>query len=331
MDYVNEVPSTATQEPDPLASPHDETDPVNVWLVGQSVSASQRRNRYTTESFCHPAKMLPELARRIIQTYSDVDELVVDLMSGIGTSGIEALWLDRKYIGVEVEREYVQLQQNNLDLAQAQGSPGREAQVVCGDARQDLMIREAALVTFSPPYQDAIHDQGDELGRIQRKIASGEASPELVRRFQNWNDSRETARAGTRPSGYSPNPHNLGHLQGPRYWASMREVYNESFRSLRPGGYLVVVTKDQRDRKTGELTNLYGETVAVCREVGFMLFQHITAILCKIDETTGDITPRTSHWQRMAVRKAAEKRKIVLLNQFEDVIVFRKPTLDTGE
>lgn len=41
--------------------------PINVWLVGQQASPSQRRNRYVQELFSHPAMMLPELARQIIE------------------------------------------------------------------------------------------------------------------------------------------------------------------------------------------------------------------------------------------------------------------------
>lgn len=308
----------------PKPASADERD-VNVWLVGQEVSATQRRGRYVPESFVHPAKMLPELARKLILTYSQAGDLVVDLMSGIGTTGVEALRLGRRYIGVEIERRYAELQERNLAFAREQPEASPAAQIHCGDAREDRAFQGAALVAFSPPYQDAIHNQGDELGRIQRKIQSGQASPELRRRFGQWQHNREQAQAGTRPNGYSPDPGNLGHYKGDRYWDAMREVYRRAWEALKPGGYLAVVTKDQRDRKTGELTNLYGGTVAVCREVGFTLHQHIVAVLCRIDLETGVVTPRTSHWQRMAVRKAPEKGTLVLLGQFEDVAVFRKP------
>jgi len=103
-----EVPSTADARVVP---------DMNVWLVGQQASPTQRRGRYTPESFGHPAKMLPELARRIIQTYSKESSLVVDLMSGIGTTGVEAVWLGRRYVGVEIESAYFNIQQANLELA----------------------------------------------------------------------------------------------------------------------------------------------------------------------------------------------------------------------
>jgi DNA modification methylase len=295
----------------------------NVWLVGQQVSASQRRNRYTPDSFSHPAKMLPELARKIIQTYSREGDCVLDPMSGIGTTGVEAMWLRRRYFGIEVEPQYASMQKRNLQLAQSQGA-GSDWAVRCADARRLRDQPAVDLITFSPPYQDAIHSQGNELARIKRKIARGDATEQLIRRFGNWNDRSEQALAGTRSNGYSTNGTNIGHQQGAKYWNSMSEIYSCAYDRLRPGGYLAVVTKDQRDRKTGELTNLYGHTVSVCRDVGFHLHQHVIAILCKIDER-GHITHRTSHWQRMAAKKSRGTDRVILIGQFEDVAVFRKP------
>jgi len=297
---------------------------MNVWLVGQQVSPTQRRGRYAPESFGHPAKMLPELARRIIQTYSKESALVVDLMSGIGTTGVEAVWLGRRYVGVEIESAYFNIQQTNLELAESQGATG-EWSIHAGDAQDDFGISGADLITFSPPYQDAIHNQGDELARIGRKIASGSASDALIRRYSNWNHATEQAAAGTRSNGYSANTTNIGHQKGNTFRASMRNIYARAFDALKPGGYLAVVTKDQRDRKSGELTDIYGDTVAACKDTGFLLHQHVVAILCKIDEANGQVTHRTSHWQRMAVNKSVGTDRVVLLGQFEDVAVFRKP------
>lgn len=326
MDDSVHSPTFAERASDAEAAPLTErvAPDMNVWLVGQQASPTQRRGRYAPESFGHPAKMLPELARRIIETYSRPGAKVVDPMSGIGTTGVESLWLGREYVGIEVEKKFYDIQSTNLDLAQSQGASGSWSTHL-GDAQMDFGIRNADLVTFSPPYHDAIHNQGDELARIRRKIASGSASEALVRRFSNWNNENEQAAAGTRSAGYSANATNIGHQSGDAFRHSMDNIYERAFEALRPGGYLAVVTKDQRDRKTGELTDVYGDTVAAGKAVGFMLHQHVVAILCKIEETTGEVTHRTSHWQRMAVNKSRGTDRVVLLGQFEDVAVFRKP------
>jgi modification methylase len=315
--------------PSPASTDVSQELPINVWLVGQDASPTQRKGRYVPASYAHPAKMLPELARKLISTYTNEGDLVVDPMSGVGTTGVEAIWLGRQYVGLEVEPDYVALQTQNLALARSQAGAQGPARVVQADARAAFGVSDAAIVAFSPPYQDAIHPQYDELGRIERKIASGTASLELRRRYAGWDKDREQANAGMRPIGYSRDSHNVGHLEGAGYWQAMRAIYTQAFATLREGGYLAVVTKDQRVRKTGELTNLYADTVAVGKSVGFALHQHIVALLCRLDPVTGQITPRTSHWQRMAARQAPAKGKVVLVGQFEDVTVFRKPHATT--
>jgi DNA modification methylase len=47
--------------------------------------------------------MLPALGHRAIETYSERGDLVVDPMCGIGTTPVEAVALDRRAIGVELE------------------------------------------------------------------------------------------------------------------------------------------------------------------------------------------------------------------------------------
>ena len=56
--------------------------PPNVWLVGQRSLAVQRQGRYTPASAAgHPGKMLPDLARRLIESYTRPGEWIVDPMS----------------------------------------------------------------------------------------------------------------------------------------------------------------------------------------------------------------------------------------------------------
>ena len=76
--------------------------------------------------------MLPELARRVITTYSEPGDLVVDPMCGIGTTLVEAIHLDRNALGVELERRWASLATANLTHAREQGAPGRAA-VLEGD------------------------------------------------------------------------------------------------------------------------------------------------------------------------------------------------------
>lgn len=106
-------------------SSHKDADlPLAVWPCLQRTSQWQRHRRYLPESNEHPGKMLPALARRAIETYTDPGALVVDPMCGIGTTLVEAAHLDRRVVGVELEDRWSTLARANVAHAQAQGADG---------------------------------------------------------------------------------------------------------------------------------------------------------------------------------------------------------------
>ena len=88
--------------------------PLAVWPCAQTTAQRQRAGTYLPECREHPGKMLPDLARRIIRSYSRPGDLVVDPMCGIGTTLVEAVHQGRDAIGIEYEPTWA-------DLAQANG------------------------------------------------------------------------------------------------------------------------------------------------------------------------------------------------------------------
>ena len=177
----------------PAASPASVTRQIegpacNVWLCAQTPAQQQRQGRYTRDSNKHPAKMLPELARLIIATYSRPGDLVLDPMAGIGTTVVEAGHMGRRGFGVEYEPKFVELAQANLELARSQGAGGQML-VVQGDARQlSAVLANADLMAFSPPYGAAQTGggiarsgysgaQGDDPGLAQRAYKPDTAAP----------------------------------------------------------------------------------------------------------------------------------------------------------
>lgn len=57
----------------------------------------------------HPAQKPVELLRRIILASTNKDDLILDPFTGSSTTGIMALELGRKFIGIDLEREYLDL------------------------------------------------------------------------------------------------------------------------------------------------------------------------------------------------------------------------------
>ena len=100
--------------------------PLAVWPVAQASAQYQRAGRYHPASSAHPAKMLPELARRIVAEYSRPGDLVLDPMCGSGTTLVEAALLGRRAVGLELEERWAALARANVAhaLAPREGAPG---------------------------------------------------------------------------------------------------------------------------------------------------------------------------------------------------------------
>jgi hypothetical protein len=104
----------------------------------------------------------------------------------------------------------------------------------------------------------------------------------------------------------------------------MGAIYRACAAVLKPGGFLVLVTKDMRSR--GALRNLAGDTISLCEGAGLLYWQHAIALLATIRD--GELVPRPSFWQRMQIKRALERGERTHLVCHEDVLVFRKPAED---
>lgn len=304
-----------------MDTPHRKTAdlPLAVWPCAQKTSQWQRHGRYLPDSNRHPAKMLPALARRAIETYSDPGDLVVDPMCGIGTTLVEAAQLGRRAVGVELEPRWAKLAVANLDHVHGGGRARSLAKVIEGDARQlpRLLSTRAGrllngergkvariasgavdLILTSPPYACEIADVSTE------NLISGQGP---LRRVDTSN--------------YSADRRNLGHARGGAYLEAMTEIYAACAAVLKPGGFFVCVTKDLRS--DGALRNLSGETIALCEDAGLLYWQRIIGLLASIRD--GELVMRPSFWQMLYTRRRRALGDRTHVVAHEDVLVLRKP------
>lgn len=70
----------------------------------------------------HPAVFPLRLAQDHIRTWSREGDLVLDPFMGSGTTGIAAHNLDRRFIGIEINKEYYEIAKYRVGLEQAQMS-----------------------------------------------------------------------------------------------------------------------------------------------------------------------------------------------------------------
>ncbi len=280
--------------------------PLALWPVAQTSAQYQRAGHYLPECAQHPAKMLPELARRIVCEYSAEGALVVDPMAGIATTVAEAALLGRRAVGVEVEPRWAALAEANLDHLL---DPGRRhlAEVRVGDARRltDVagdLAGTVDLVCTSPPY-------ACDVGNMDKA---------------KWGAGGALCPTATR--NYSTDKDNLGHARGAAYEQAMAEVYAGCYRLLRPGGILVTVTK--RSRRGGRTLDLAGLTVRLAQEAGFAYLGHVVALHAAIRDSR--LVARGSFWQTTQIRKARARGEPAHLVVHEDCLAFRRPEVTDG-
>jgi modification methylase len=307
-----------------------------VWPCAQRTSQWQRHGRYTPDSNRHPAKMLPEIARRAISFYSEPGQTVLDPMCGIGTTLVEAVHLDRRALGVELDKRWAALAAANVGHARTQGAPGH-ALVLTDDARGlghgvlDGHAGKVSLILTSPPYGPAT--LGDPRGGKGMAIARACEGRRVTRADRTYAASRsKNCRYGDSAPCLARLPY--GDIAGATdeqpteeesYLAAMARIYSACARMLTPGGFLVLVTKNLRLR--GRLRNLAGDTVVLCQHAGLDYWQHVIALLAGI--RGGDLRARPSFWQLLHARNALVTGERTQLVCHEDVLVFRKPKQST--
>lgn len=120
---------------------------------------------YSENSIRHPAKMSVLLTRWILQRFTREGETVIDPMSGISTTLLEAVNMNRNCIAVEFEKKFVDWTNENIKLLNKNkplDSRG-EGIVLRGDSRNltDILNKQADKIVFSPPYcgSEAFQDQ----------------------------------------------------------------------------------------------------------------------------------------------------------------------------
>lgn len=63
----------------------------------------------------HPTQKPLDLLKRIVKASSNPNDLVLDPFLGSGTTGVAAIELGRKFIGIDIEKDYVELSKNRIN------------------------------------------------------------------------------------------------------------------------------------------------------------------------------------------------------------------------
>lgn len=315
-----------------------------IWQFPKMSPRKQREGFYCEESMSHPAKMPTYLAQAIIDSYTKKGDLILDPMTGIGTTVIEAIKLGRNAIGIEYEKRFMDMSNKNLILTKEKlGNNAGTGLFIKGDARElskTLSKYNFDSIIFSPPFANTLagsskddtkkykhgsagKDYGDkddlnQIGNLKHtQIDTIIFSPpyEEVVCNQANNDSELCKRKFGYMVPYSektkekrpPSEINIGMQRGATYLGEMYKVYVECYKVLKPGNFMILVVKNFR--RKGEEINLMANTIQLCKTAGFKFFQTCMRVLNE-----------ASFWQINNVKKTP----YLMLNLTEYVLVFKK-------
>ena len=183
----------------------------------------------------HPAVFPAELVERLIECFlPPKGRVVLDPFCGLGSTVVAAQKLGRSGIGLDINREYLELARARLK--------GEEdgCRLIQADARDVLSHVEPEsvdLVVTSPPYWDVL---------TRRRTADR-------KEVRNYGD--EATDLG-RISDYA------------EFLAALREVFGRVFEALRPGAYCLVIVMDIRKKK--EFHPFHADLAAEMEKVGYI-------------------------------------------------------------
>lgn len=214
-----------------------------------------RKQLFVKESLQHPAKLNLWLQKAIIDYVSEPGDKLLDCMSGTGSIMIATLPLEeaRQVYLIEDSLYFHKLQCQNKELFLAKGVPDTNITLLQGPCQDYLPLTGFFdHIIFSPPYADMLN-HGD---------AAKDLDSDFMRSmFPNW--ERESL------VDYLGSSKNLGRMAAFFYNQTMAKIYTLLLESLRPGGTMTTVLRDQM--KGGKRVTLSDWVMRVCIRAGFEL------------------------------------------------------------
>lgn len=135
--------------------PHIKTD--TLWEFPSRLRDGGHSNEYH-------GNYIPQLAQQFYERYTKKGDIVLDLFFGSGTSGIEALNMERRCIGVELKEELAEQVSEKFSAKELV----TDVNIICADSASELAKekikarleimgeKQAQFLILHPPYDDII-------------------------------------------------------------------------------------------------------------------------------------------------------------------------------
>ncbi|MBU4579477.1 DNA adenine methylase [Patescibacteria group bacterium] len=177
----------------------------------------------------HPSPKPPQLMKKFVDFFTKENQVVLDPFMGVGGTLIACSLSNRKGIGVDLSKEYIDLYKKvckELNVAEQTAIIGNSAGI-------DKLLKQGTTVDFiltDPPYGEMLSNK--RTGQRKKKTGIAVATP-----FTN----HET---------------DLGNMERENFLESLKEIIAKSAEYLKPKGYIAVFVKDLQP-KNGEHNMLH--------------------------------------------------------------------------
>ena len=209
------------------------------------------------QSKAHGARLSVPLLLHLLDMYAKPGFNILDPMGGVGTILI-ALTKGCNVYMIELEQHFYNIAElNRRKIEEEHDTTGTVGIIINGDARKILPLPiPIDLILFSPPYGDAEKKSDPAEKRLVAEMFGGGIA-----------------------QGYGEHEANIGNLPWDTQKWEMEKIYQKCYDTLKPGGRMIVVTKDII--KAGKRVEIGNGTIKLCVDrVGFQLEdKHIR--LCK--------------------------------------------------
>ena len=126
----------------PLTKPYNDID-LNNWkdyphIFTDTLWEFQSRDKSNGHSYDYHGNYIPQIAQQLYERFTKKGDIVLDMFFGSGTSGIEAVNMQRRCIGVELKQDLVDYVSQKFDAK----TLVTDVNIICGDsASSDIGVK----------------------------------------------------------------------------------------------------------------------------------------------------------------------------------------------
>lgn len=217
----------------------------NVWA---DLSSTRKKSH-----LAHGATYPKALTDRLITMYSKAGDLIFDPFLGTGTTLLSAKDLDRKGLGIELNKDFADFAREQLDGDSLFANTDQIKLIEddCRNLEKYLENDSVQLSITSPPYADFI-----QKSLLDRKKTHKKSKIKL--------ENNSTVKQ------YSLSENDFGNLPYADFLDQIESILEKIYLKTKPGGYSAWVVKDYRDTQNKiPYVDFHSDLSRVGEKVGF--------------------------------------------------------------